>query len=116
ILFSPDQFRAPVELQTRWLVTKHRTLDEEAIAAVTAPELRRRLEATAGSAEAGPDGAAAPAADDPLGGPAVGRAEVAVLAVTSEGAGTVGSCEIVVQRGGSGRVTALGGQSKVSKE
>ena len=39
-----------------------------------------------------------------------------MLAVTGEGVGTVGSCEIVVQRGGTGRVTALGGQSKVSKE
>lgn len=116
IVFSPDQFRAPVEMQTRWLVTCHKTLDEQGVGEATAPELRRRLEASMRTNEAGAEGEASKPGDDPLGGPAVGRAEVAVLAVTSDGSGTVGSCEIVVTRGGTGRVTALGGQSKVSKE
>jgi hypothetical protein len=117
ILFAPDQFPAPVELQTRWLVTKHKTLDEQGIAEATAPALRQRLEAALRNVEtSAPAEDAAKPADDPHGGPAVGRAEVAVLAVMSDGGGTVGSCEIVVQRGGTGRITALGGQSKVSKE
>ncbi len=114
ILFSPDQFATPVELRTRWLVTRHKTLDEQGIAAATDPALRHRLEETVADEEPG-QGAAAPA-DDTLAGPAVGRAEIAVLYVAGNGSGGVGRTELVVQRGGTGRVTALGGQSKVSKE
>ncbi len=34
-LLSPDQFDAPVAYKTRWLVSAHTTLDEEAISALT---------------------------------------------------------------------------------
>ncbi len=122
-LVAPDRFHAPVELELRWLVTRHRTLDERGIAGATDPALRRRLEEAAGIAE---DVAQAPRAtsarggeEEPeeraLAGPAVGRAEVAVLSVTASGEGAVNPCEVVVARG-SGRITALGSQSRVSKE
>lgn len=117
ILFAPDVLPAPVELHTRWLVTQHRTLDEQGIAAATAPELRARLEAAIKERATPPPGeTTGSTAEDATAGPALGRAEIAVLAVTNDGTGTVGACEIVVRRGGTGRVTALGGQSKVSKE
>lgn len=117
ILFAPDVLPAPVELHTRWLVTRHRTLDEQTIATATAPEVRARLEEAGKERVASTTGeATSPGTEDATAGPALGRAEVAVLAVTGEGTGTVGACEIVVRRGGTGRVTALGGQSKVSKE
>jgi hypothetical protein len=120
IVFSPDEFHRPVELNTRWLVTEHKTLDEAAIAGATDPELRHRLEEGIADVELGDedvgDKDVVPTVDDTLAGPAVGRAEVAILAVTNDGVGTVNSCEISVQRGGTGRVTAFGGQSRVSKE
>src|SRR5205085_1764900 len=79
IVFSPDQFPTPVELRTRWLVTRHKTLDEQGIAAATDPALRRRLEE--GIADVEPGDADAKPGDDTLAGPVVGRAEVAVLSV-----------------------------------
>src|SRR5207302_1100172 len=79
-----------------------------------APELRKRLEQAAQSTPHAADSEAAP--QQAPGGVAVGKAEVAVLAVNNEGAGTVGCCEIAIKGGGTGKVTALGGQTKVSKE
>jgi DNA-binding transcriptional ArsR family regulator len=114
VLISPDVFPTPVELQTRWLVSKHKTLDETGIAAATDRELRQRLE-QASKAEATPDSDAA-APDATPSGLAAGKSEIAVLAVTGDGVGMVGSCEIAVRGGGSGKITALGGQTKVSKE
>jgi hypothetical protein len=117
ILLAPDVFRTPVELQTRWLVTQHKTLDEKAIGSMTSSALRQQLEAVLKQQAAvlsSTEGEKP--SDDASAVPVVGRAEVAVLAVDSNEMGTVGSCEIVVHRGGSGRITALGGQTKVSKE
>jgi hypothetical protein len=113
VLISPDVFPTPIEMQTRWLVSKHKTLDEAGIAAATTPELRQRLAIPVPTPAAGDN--VQPAEDAPAG-LAVGKAEVAVLAVTADGVGTVGSCEIAVKGGGGGRITALGGQTKVSKE
>lgn len=114
VLFSPDVFKTPIELQTRCLVTRHKTLDEAGIAAATDPELRKRLEQAVPAPASGKDdetvAEAAPA------GVAVGKAEVAVLAVAADGTGAVGNCEIAVRGSGTGRITALGGQTKVSKE
>ena len=118
ILLSPDVFKTPQEYQVRWLVTQHRTLDDQTIASVTEPALRQRLlQAIEDVADV--DAGQTEGADDAVAGPAVGKATVAVLAVTRGGkkeeVGTVGSCEIVVRRG-TGRITPLGGQSRVSKE
>ncbi len=117
-LVCPDAFKAPVSLRVRWLVTEHRTLDDDGIASATDPDLRADLERLAGiDEEPGHGGPASPVDEsDPSAGPAVGRAEVAVLAVTGDGEGDVNACEIVVQRGGNGKITALGGQTRVSKE
>jgi DNA helicase HerA-like ATPase len=115
ILFSPDVFKTPIELQTRWLVTQHKTLDEAGIAAATDPALKQRLLQAVQTPASAPGEAAKPAEEAPAG-VAVGKAEVAVLAVTGDGVGTVGCCEIIVRGGGTGRTTALGGQTKVSKE
>jgi hypothetical protein len=113
VLFSPDVFKTPIELQTRWLVTRHKTLDEAGIGAATDKELRQRLEQAiaARTSSTGED-----AAEEAPSGVAVGKAEVAVLSVAADGSGTVNSCEIAVRGGGTGRITALGGQTKVSKE
>ncbi len=115
ILISPDVFRTPIDLQTRWLVTRHKTLDEAGIAAATDPALRQRIEQAVPARTSDP-GEATPSAEEAPAGVASGKAEVAVLAVTGDGAGTVGNCEIAVRGGGTGRITALGGQTKVSKE
>jgi hypothetical protein len=116
ILFSPDNFRAPVELQTRWLVTKHKTLDEAGIGAATEKELRKRLMESVPAPASGPATEGGQTPEEAPSGVAVGKAEVAVLAVSQDGAGTVGNCEIAIRGGGTGRITALGGQTKVSKE
>jgi hypothetical protein len=115
ILFSPDNFPVPVELQTRWLVTRHQTLDEAGIAAATDPELRRRLEQAVQTVSSAASGGRQPP-EEPSTGLAVGKAEVAVLAVTADGSGTVGNCEIAVRGSGTGKITALGGQTKITKE
>lgn len=113
-LICPDQFSAPVELQVRWLLTRHETLDEDGIADATQPAVRERLEEAFGSDVE--EGIVEVEEEEERVGPARGRAEVAVLGVTGDGEGTVNPCEIVVQRGGSGKITALGGQTRQSKE
>jgi hypothetical protein len=115
ILFSPDVFRTPVELQTRWLVTRHKTLDEAGIGAATDGTLKARLE-QARPIKPGDAAEDVKPAEEPPAGVAVGKAEVKVLAVSGDGVGTVGSCEIAIRGGGTGRMTTLGGQTKVSKE
>jgi DNA helicase HerA-like ATPase len=115
VLFSPDVFKTPIEMQTRWLVTRHKTLDEAGIAAATDPPLKQRLMQAVQAPASAPGEIAKPAEEAPAG-VAVGKAEVAVLAVTGDGVGTVGCCEIAVRGSGTGRITALGGQTKVSKE
>jgi DNA helicase HerA-like ATPase len=115
ILFSPDLSRKPIELHTRWLVTRHKTLDEEGIGKATDPALRQRLEQALRKEEK-VEGDDAEGSEDSLAGPAVGRAEVAILGILDSGEGTVRSSEILVTRGGTGKVTALGGQTKVTKE
>ena len=102
-LLSPDVFDDPIPLQVRWLVTEHQTLDARGIAGATEAGVRASLETKA------TERAAAVAQT------ASGRAEVAVLTVDQDGQGGVNLCEVVVARG-SGSVTALGGQSRVSKE
>ncbi|TNE45185.1 MAG: DUF853 family protein [Deltaproteobacteria bacterium] len=113
-LICPDQFDAPVELQVRWLVTRHETLDEDGIADATQPAVRDRLEKAFGS-DVEP-GVVVEETEEERVGPVRGRAEVAVLSITGSGEGTVNPCEIVVQRGGSGKITALGGQTREAKE
>ncbi len=41
MLFAPDEFKNVVELQIRWLITKHKTLDEEKIQALVPDSLRQ---------------------------------------------------------------------------
>ncbi|MBI4614123.1 MAG: DUF853 family protein [Planctomycetes bacterium] len=43
VLLSPDTFPGPVELRVRWLLTEHRTLDEDAVREAMAGPLRERL-------------------------------------------------------------------------
>ncbi len=113
-LICPDHFPEPVDLQVRWLVTEHETLDDEGIAAATDPQVRDRIEDALGRDVE--EGDIEIPVEEQRVGPVRGRAEVAVLAITGGGEGTVNPCEIVVQRGGTGRITALGGQSRESKE
>ncbi|MCI0340125.1 MAG: DUF853 family protein [Planctomycetales bacterium] len=42
LLLSPDEFERPVPYQVRWLVSAHKTLDEEAVEQVTKPEMRAK--------------------------------------------------------------------------
>lgn len=112
-LVCPDMSQDPISLQVRWLVTQHRTLDEHTLGAATEPSVRARLEQILGREVSNES---ATQAEEEQAGPVRGRAEVAVLAVTAKGEGTVNPCEIVVQRGGTGKITALGGQSRESKE
>jgi DNA-binding transcriptional ArsR family regulator len=80
-LISPDRFDAPVELSTRWLVTRHETWSEERIEE-RADEVRGRFAGLAAPASDLPlprsGGAPAPASDLPLprsgGGPGRGSA------------------------------------------
>jgi hypothetical protein len=44
ILFSPDVARPVIDLETRWLVSQHKKLDEKGIAGATEAGLRHRLE------------------------------------------------------------------------
>jgi DNA helicase HerA-like ATPase/DNA-binding transcriptional ArsR family regulator len=115
VLVAPDVSKSPLDLHVRWLVTRHRTLNEAEIAAATDPEVRRRLESALGLDEESGSEAAATDQGEDLAGPASGRVEVKMLAVTAEGEGSVNPCEIVVTRG-TGKITALGGQSRVTKE
>jgi len=43
ILLSPDHHEAPVPLQTRWLYSDHRTIDEDGLAEVVTREMRARF-------------------------------------------------------------------------
>ena len=43
VLLSPDHFAEPVALQTRWLLTRHETLDESRIAELADARWRRRF-------------------------------------------------------------------------
>lgn len=116
VLLSPDTFPAPIEMQTRWLVTQHRTLNETELSQVTSADLRRRLEKAASMTEESGTGDRGAADDEePLGGLAVGRVEIAVLAVANNDEGVVASYEIVVQRG-TGKITTLGNMDSVSRE
>ncbi len=64
-LLSPDHWKQVVELKIRWLYTAHRTLDEEAIGAVTPPAVKAVLLRLAAAAApvARAAKAAAPAAE-----------------------------------------------------
>ena len=42
LLFSPDEFEAVQQLQLRWLLTQHKTLDEEQIKILTPESLREK--------------------------------------------------------------------------
>ncbi|MEI6413819.1 MAG: helicase HerA-like domain-containing protein [Pseudomonadota bacterium] len=106
--------RSPTALRVRWLVTRHQTLNENAIGEATAPEIRRQLMALLEGDEVD-SGTLPQAAPGKSGETAVGRAEVHVLASDGQ-QGVVGSCEIVTRKGGSGRIVTLGSQSRVKKE
>jgi len=70
VLLSPDSFPEPCPLTTRWLATRHETLDAERVEALTTAEVRARfaaLEATAGAAPSLPP--VAPAVPAPAAGP-----------------------------------------------
>jgi hypothetical protein len=113
-LVCPDWFEQPVDLAVRWLITQHKTLNEQALSTATAQEVRNRIEQSFAPRE--PSSSAQSSNEDELGGPVRGRAEIAILTVTGQGQGAVNSCEIVVQRGGTGKITALGGQTRMAKE
>lgn len=61
VLLSPDHFPEPCPLATRWLATRHETLDEDRVSELTPDTLRARFAPLALSPAAGPSPAAAPA-------------------------------------------------------
>lgn len=42
VLFAPDEFQRVVDVKVRWLITRHKTLDEEQIKSLVPAELRER--------------------------------------------------------------------------
>ncbi len=59
ILISPDVFSGPVEMKVRYLITEHKTLDEDAIADYVSGEMRKYFEEFMVSSESGEEETAA---------------------------------------------------------
>ena len=61
VLLSPDSFPEPCPLGTRWLATRHETLDAERVEALTTADLRARFAPLEAAVEAAPPSKPSPA-------------------------------------------------------